>query len=82
MTFPMTGFEKQLSKEAIADRIDEVRRRLSIAENCLRVSAPMDFSSDYVVFAKNIILELAEVFEQIEHMLHDLIDAPVLEDGN
>lgn len=42
----------------------------------------MDFSSDYVVFAKNIILELAEVFEQIEHMLHDLIDAPVLEDGN
>lgn len=79
MTMPMSIEEKKRCKETVLKTLFRINKKVQIMRDCLILSGDDDFKSDYVVMAKNMALEIQDSSRNIEHVLHDLIDAPVVD---
>jgi len=82
MTLPMGLQEKIDSKEAILDDVYKMHQMTNIIRDCLRLSDKDDFNSDYIVIAKNMAMDICEVIQGIDHRLHELKDAPLINHQN
>lgn len=80
MTMPMTIQEKTESKVRILSECNKLHDRLMVARNCLRLSDRDDFSSEYIVIAKDMMLMISNESQGMEHMLHEILDAPIFDD--
>lgn len=79
MTLPMTKEEKEESIEQILKETFMIFQRCQLIKYCLQIFSPGQFESDEFIFAKNKILEISEISSNIDHRLHEIIDAPLLE---
>jgi hypothetical protein len=79
MTLPMTKKEKIKSKDEVLQSLKSIFNRIIIARNCLWITNDDDFKSEHLVIAKNMMVEAAEEIQKTEHQMHEIIDAPLLE---
>ncbi len=71
---PKTEEEKIKDKEDVIQIMSVMEKRICLAKNCLMLSGT--FAGDHLVMAKNETLEIIHDAERVEHMLHEIIDAP------
>ena len=71
--------QKKKSKETILKDVFKIHQRTQIMRYCLLLNGEDDFNSDCIVMAKNMALEVLNSSLNIEHRLHELIDAPLID---
>ena len=79
MTLSMDQQQKTESKETILKDLFKIHQITVIMRNCLLLSDENDFNSDYIVMTKNMALAMCDLSQGIEHKLHELKDAPLIE---
>ena len=82
MTLPMSTNEKRAKKEIVIDTLSKIQRLADTAVGCLMLSADgedkeNEFTGEYVIYAKNMALEIAEKGAVVDHFLHEILDAPL-----
>lgn len=79
MTIPMTENQKKKCKEDVLKGLFAVHKHINIARDLLLLSANDEFNSDKIVMAKNMVLDIHTISQEIEHELHEIMDAPLVE---
>jgi len=61
--------------------MDVIYRRAKFALESISLSEMNCFNDDYIYMAKNEILGICNMSQGVEHMLHELMDAPEIAEG-
>ena len=77
MTMPLSVEEKRRCKETVLKTLFRISKKVTVIKECLLLSGEDDFDSDYIVMAKNMTIDIQTSSQNIEHVLHDIIDAPI-----
>ena len=91
MTLPMTREDKNVSMEIMLKKLFKIHRKTQLVRNSLALAIEEQtdstefpecpFESDYIITAKNMALDISNHSQEIEHRLHEILDAPLVSES-
>ena len=78
MTMPMSLLEKKHAKKTVFKTVLLIEKEIELLKQCLLVAGENEFDNDCMIIAKNTALSVCNSTQNIEHILHEIIDAPLV----